>query len=112
MPIFRISGADRFRREADRTLYVEAADEHDALREAMRRGIVGGNVEPISLEQLPEGQRLYPARSPVTAADSPLLREPIKTIAIGVFWGMVLFTIAMALLRLIVLLFEQLRNMF
>jgi hypothetical protein len=96
MPIYHISGKDLLT-PRDRSLYVEARSLTDARRFALQRDIADISIELVEHTDVPESTPILPAGAgnPRGAGpgESKLHTEPILTIALGVFCGMVIYSV-------------------
>ena len=96
--MFRVTGRDGMTGEA-RRLYVRAADAETAAAFARRRRVPDAEATPVDEGEAPEGAPVLNADAgpaPFALEDSPLLRRPVMSIALGIFLGLVLFWLLMA----------------
>ncbi|MFG0325996.1 MAG: hypothetical protein ACF8SC_01830 [Phycisphaerales bacterium JB037] len=99
MPIFRVHGRDRDNRLT--SIDIDCASESIARNLAIERGlrntlsveIIEGDIDPAAVVR--PAERI--ARRPIA---DPLRERPIRTIALGVFVGMLLWTALWLLLSL------------
>lgn len=101
MPIFRITGDDRYL-NVPREVFVEAASAEQAGLFAHRRGIVNAQISEIARTEVPPEAKVltFTHRERRAPQDSPLLNRPILSIALGVMFGLLGFVVVMFLLRL------------
>jgi len=100
MPIFHITGQDSFS-GIERACYVDAPDEFAARRFGAGRRIINITVTAIEPWQLPDSAKLFRAKP--TRADDALRDRPVRTIAAGVFLGLLAFSALVVALRVLLL---------
>jgi hypothetical protein len=86
-----------------RRIFVEAPSEPHARQWALDRKMLVDGVRSVSLEEIPKGTTIerYERRQidPLTIiAESPLIRSPVFTIALGTMLGMLLSGLIVMLL--------------
>lgn len=103
MPIFRITGDDRYL-NSSREVYVDAASAEQASLFAHRRGIVNAEVVEIDINDMPPDARLFLANAIKPAPErtgNVLFDHPARSIALGILFGLLGFAAVMFVIRLV-----------